>query len=172
MLTLALTLYFLLIIIFALVKTPQIESPTLNLFKSMFPSWKFFDESINTPVLLYRLKNKDQFANWVICIPPPKNKWTHLFYNPHGNYYLAYHSHIQQALEDLANLDDDQLERFHHHVSYKTTENFVRYELLKKQLSSEFQFKISNIKRTNGTDFEVMEDILLSPTLNTTGNQT
>lgn len=150
--------YFLLIIFFSLIKSKKIENPTFNLFKSMFPSWKFFDESVDTPVLLYRLKDEEK---WKVCVPHPKRRWFNLFYNPEGNFYLAYHSHIQQLLGDLTYFDESKLDQFHEHISYKITENFVRA----LDLKSDFQFKISSIKLTGPSDFEILEDILISPIL-------
>lgn len=151
-------IYFFLIIAFSLIKNKPIESPTLNLFKFMFPSWKFFDESVDTPVLLYKLVNQEK---WKICFPYPKRKWFHFLYNPEVNFYLAYHSHIQQLLGELNNFDDLKLDEFHKTTSYKITENFVRF--LKP--TSEFQFKISSIKKFDNDQFEILEDILISPLL-------
>lgn len=167
-LIIGLILYFLIIIVFSLIKSPKIESPTLNLFKSMFPSWKFFDESVDTPVLLYRLKKGEHFGEWTICFPHPPKKWFHLFVNPKGNFYLAYHSHIQQLLGELDSCLDKDISTFHQQVSYKMTENFVRYELQTNAgvpSGSPFEFKISSILLMNDNHFEVKEDILLSPTL-------
>ncbi|MDO9182743.1 MAG: hypothetical protein Q7U04_10055 [Bacteriovorax sp.] len=148
-----------------MVKTPYIENPILNLFKSFFPSWKLFDESVNTPILLYRIKVLEHFTDWQICIRAPKIKWFHLILNPHGNYYLAHHSHIQQLLSELSTMPDQQLEFFHQQVSYKITENFVRYEMLKKGIENDFQFKLSNIKNFNEKSFQIIDDILISPVL-------
>lgn len=150
--------YFLIIIFFSLIKTKTIENSTLNLFKFMFPSWKFFDESIDTPVLLYRLIDQ---AEWKICVPLPKRRWFHFLYNPEGNFYLAYHSHIQQLLGELNSFDDLLLKQFSETVSYKITENFVRFQNPKE----DFQFKISAIKFNDNGQFEILEDILISPIL-------
>ena len=148
-------LYFLLIILFSLIKFKEIKSPTLNLFKSMFPSWKFFDESNDTPVLLYR-----EADDWKICFSPPKLQWWHFFYNPAGNFYLAYHSHLQQVLGELTVASVEEATRFQDNLSYKMLEHFVR----SKSPQSDFQFKISSIKKApNG--FAIIEDILISPKL-------
>ena len=157
--------YFLIILLFSMAKSPKIENTTFNLFKSMFPSWKFFDESVDTPVLLYRTKLATVFSQWEICVPHPEKKWFHLLYNPHGNFYLAYHSHIQQLLGDLTTFEDSKLESFHQHVSYKTTENFVRYTLMKKKCISLFQFKISSVKINDDGTLNIIEDVLISPEL-------
>ena len=165
MLIVVLALYFVIIILFTLIKSPKIESRTLNLFKSMFPSWKFFDESLDTPVLLYRTKKSDLFGPWQILLPPPNFQWFNVFFNPKGNFYLACHSHIQQLLGDLTNTDETQIPLFHHQISYKITENLVRFELQKQNIESEFQFKLSAIKLNKNAPFEVIEDILISPVL-------
>jgi len=61
--------YFALILAFSFFNAKKIENKNLNLFKFMFPAWKFFDESVDTPVLLYRLADQEK---WKICCPPPK----------------------------------------------------------------------------------------------------
>ena len=135
-----------------------INSPLLNFFKMIFPSWKFFDESADTPVLLYRDLRSE---TWIILFPPPKTSWKQILFNPKGNLYLAMHSHIQQVLDDLNHLDPKELEHFQDHISYKITNNFV------STISSvkEYQFKISSIRldQFNNNHFEVLEDILISP---------
>jgi hypothetical protein len=149
--------YFFFILFFSLIKTPKIENSTVNLFKALFPSWKFFDESADTPVLLFRLVNEEE---WRICVPHPQKHWYHLFYNPEGNLYLAYHSHIQQLLGELTNASELESQRFHEHISYNICEHFVR----SRSLSSDFQFKISNIQ-IEKKGFIVLDDILISPVL-------
>lgn len=126
----------------------------LTFFKPLFPSWKFFDESQDTPVLLYKCIDE---AQWKIACPVPSKSWSHIFWNPRGNLYLAYHSHMQQLMGDLSSFDDKKLHEFHHHISYKITENFVR--ALKPERP--FHFKVSTIKLTE-MGFEIIEDILLS----------
>ena len=86
-------------------------------------------------------------------------------YNPEGNFYLAYHSHIQQLLGDLTSATDQQITNFSENVSYKITENFVRNVLSRKNYQGSFEFKISSIKHTDENNFQVLEDILLSPQL-------
>jgi hypothetical protein len=153
-------LYFLIIITLSLFKRKKINSPSLNFFKSLFPSWKFFDESVDTPVLLWRLYS-DPDNHWQVYFPPPEKKWFNLFYNSEGNFYLAYHSHIQQLLGELSVLEDSAASEFHHHSAYKITENFVR----SKKPTGDFQFKISSIKYKEDHSFIVIEDILISPRL-------
>ena len=131
----------------------------------MFPSWKFFDESNDTPVLLYSLIELEKPNEWKICIPPPEKKWFHFLLNPKGNYYLAYNSHIQQLLGDLENCADSELAIFHQCISYEITEHFVHFELQKKNIQGTFQFKLSNIKIHNQNDFLIKDDILISPIL-------
>lgn len=169
MLVTVLIIYFLFIIIFSRIKFREIQNPYFNLFKSMFPSWKLYDESSDTPILLYKIidkkvesENNDQ---WKICFPPPKVRWFHLLLNPKGNLYLAYHSNIQQLLGDLENCLESKLGDFHQNPSYQIAENFVRHEIRKEKILDDFQFKISNIKMHDTRDFMIEEDILISPIL-------
>ena len=165
MFVLVLMAYFLIIIIFSQIKFREIQSPYLNLFKSIFPSWKFFDESSNTPILFYKIIEPENNDQWKICFSPPKAKWFHFLLNSEGNLYLAYHSNIQQLLGDLEDCMESKLCDFHKNNSYQISENFVRREIRKKQIQGKFQFKISNIKTNTTTDFIIDEDILISPIL-------
>ena len=123
-------------------------------FKPLFPSWKFFDESTDTPVLLYKYLDE---TDWKIVFPPPPKRWFTLLWNPRGNLYLAYHSHMQQLLGDLSAFDENKLDQFHHHISYKITVNFVKA----LRPIRPYHFKVSAIKKT-ALGFEVLEDILIS----------
>lgn len=127
-----------------------------NFFKPLFPSWKFFDESKDTPVLLYKYldESKDE---WKIAVNIPDRRWYNFLWNPQGNYYLAYHSHMQQLMGDLSEFDEMKLDEFHHHISYKITANFIRA----LHLSRPYHFKVSSIKK-NTVSFEIIEDILVS----------
>ena len=154
--------YFLIIIFLTKFKTPTLTSPYWDLFKSLFPSWKFFDESVDTPILIYKTPLD---PSWLIALKPPSRQWFHVMYNPEGNFYLAYHSHIQQLLGDLTSATDQQITNFSENVSYKITENFVRNVLSRKNYQGSFEFKISSIKHTDENNFQVLEDILLSPRL-------
>lgn len=127
----------------------------LHFFKPLFPSWKFFDESTDTPVLLYKMLDETQ---WKLAVPLPHRHWSHLFFHPKGNLYLAYHSHMQQLMGDLTAFDEKRLDEFQHHISYKITANFVK--VLKPPRP--YHFKVSAIKK-EGEGFVVLEDILLSP---------
>ncbi len=126
----------------------------LTFFKPLFPSWKFFDESTDTPVLLY--KHLDE-SDWKIAMPVPPKRWYNVLWNPEGNFYLAYHSHMQQLMGDLTAFDENKLDEFHNQISYQITENFVKMLNLQKP----YHFKVSAIKK-NESGFEIVEDILLS----------
>lgn len=165
MLIFSLCLYFLIITILSVIKTPKIENQTLNLFKSMFPSWKFFDESTDTPVLLFRTIQNEIYSEWNICLPPPKNQWYKLLINPNGNFYLAHHSQIQQLLSELTHFDETKIDLFHLENSYLIVENFVRFELKKRKILDGFQFKLSSIQLIDQKNFKIIEDILISPML-------
>lgn len=130
----------------------------LEFFKPLFPSWKFFDESIDTPVLLYRELNQSE---WKIAVPVPERRWYNILWNPEGNFYLAYHSHMQQLMGDLTEADEKEMHAFQNHPSYKITANFVKALNLK----TPYQFKVSAIK-IEGNGFVILEDILLSQEIN------
>ena len=162
MITVIILIYFVLVLSFSFFKARFLDNAFFELFKSLFPSWKFFDESIDTPVLLYRFVSQKGPANeWQIAVPVPPRRWYNVLWNPEGNFYLAYHSHMQQLMNDLMTLEDEKMSSFHHHLSYQLTANFLKA----RHFNRPYQFKVSTIKKTEA-GFEVLEDILLSQEMN------
>lgn len=120
----------------------------LHFFKTLFPSWKFFDESTDTPVLLYKYTDE---ADWKLVFPVPAKHWYNVLWNPQGNLYLAYNSHMQQLMMDLAEFEEVP-EKFSQHVSYKITHNFIKA----LHPTRPYQFKVSSREG----------DFLISPEIN------
>jgi hypothetical protein len=151
-------LYFAFVLFFSFTKSISLNHPLFHVFKSLFPSWKFFDESNDTPVLLYKFLNE---TDWKIAVPVPERRWYNFIWNPEGNYYLAYHSHMQQLMGDLTEANEQETAAFQNHLSYKVTANFIQ----QLNLKSAYQFKVSAIKK-NDSGFIITEDILISPEMN------
>jgi hypothetical protein len=160
MLIFLIALTFLSVALFYFLGNFKIENPLINLLRPLFPSWKFFDESINTPTLLIR----NEFTTLEMAYLPPDKKWWNIFINPESNFYLCFHSQIQQLLGDLNEFDDASLDDFKNHSSYLMINQYAKMAAINKNLNH-YQFKISYVNKVGLTDFEISDDVLISPLL-------
>lgn len=144
-----------------LLRGKVIHSRYINFFKFFFPSWSFFDGSSDTPCLLYKINNSNE---WHFAMSPTPTKLHHLFFNPLGNLYMAHHSHIQQLATEIFEKQNDQHFLIEDSINYKISLNFVRYAIKKNRLKSKtFQMKLAYITKDNLNHIETMDDILISP---------
>lgn len=73
----------------------------LRLWRSLVPSWKFFEDIGHTPVLFYRVSEQDhEWSEWQQFHHPLARKPWNLFFNPELNLQLAEKSILQQAISD------------------------------------------------------------------------
>lgn len=135
-------------------KNKTIHSRWINYFKFLFPSWCFFDESSDTPVLLFKTNLMD---NYQLPLVPITVKWQNLFYNPNHNLYMNFHSLQQQLLNDIydkQNEVDFQLQDLN---SYQRGLNYIRYSINKKNYQT-LSIKFAFIKK-NKDSFDILETI-------------
>lgn len=78
-------------------------------------------------------------TDWRIAFPVPEKRWYNFLWNPEGNLYLAYNSHMQQLMDDLTGFENEP-EKFSDHVSYKITGHFIQ----RLNPSHAYQFKVSS----------------------------
>jgi hypothetical protein len=152
--------YFSALIAFSLLKRSAPSGSlgkVIQLFRAFFPSWRFFEDFDEAPVLYYRLETGDgSYGTWERCLEKPKRRALDLVFNPHGNYVLAAGSLVQQLLSDIEQVEDSKPDEAEKLVSYQLTKNLVSYQIKKHQAharAARFQFKIS----------ANTEDLLLSP---------
>jgi hypothetical protein len=148
MLTYVLLGYLALLALLALARTAPIKSPVVQRLRAFFPSWRFFEDLGDVPVLLGRSGPSEAgLGPWVPLLPPVRRRWTQLFYNPEGNLALAFGSLVQQLVSDAA---DHETGDFATSVSYR-----LAHELVRRQLGPVtcFQWKV-----VAGAD-----DVLVSP---------
>lgn len=116
----------------------------LQLFRVLFPSWKFFDDVAAIPTLHYRLETSpDLFTQWEEIPKKPQRRLLGIFVNPELNCYLACQSLLQQLESDIGDLQSEgQAEQFFQSVSYQLTLNLVRDSIKELTTDRRFQFKI------------------------------
>jgi hypothetical protein len=165
--------YFTIILVIPLINRKKQTTPNhyLNLFKPLFPTWKFYDDFEESRLLFYRAKfidtntndtinsfKESTFSDWLPLYQNPKSALSSLFINSHGNLILAVHSHLQTLLQELE--DHNEAEPFQESITYKITKNLVSYALKNKYDSSYvYQFKLA----VANEEALAIEDILVSP---------
>lgn len=122
---------------------PNLLVELLQLFRALFPSWKFFDDVTQAPTLSYLLYLDDvPVGDWVQALRNPgKRRLINLFYNAHENFLFAGHSLLGRLRDELQLHADSS-------VSLDLIQNLVRYELFQMPLPDSadrkltFQFRV------------------------------
>lgn len=163
--TTALLLFLTAIIALSMIKTAAVPGRTLSLFRALFPSWRFFEDTTEVPVLFYRVAaSNEKFGQWRPGLKKPNRHWYSIFLNPEGNLFLAYVGLLEQLLHDAAEIPPEQAERLADSVSYQLTKNLVLQQILETHRSENlrFQFKICSLLQ--GASEDKLEDALISAT--------
>lgn len=158
---LGLIVYFI-VLCFIVTRVPRyVNARKMYLFRSLFPSWKFFEDIVYLPVLYMRTGNSSdlQDEQWVEVLPRIERNWKYLFMNPEGNLLHAYNSLIQQLEYDKEDTSLDNPDSLASSVSYLLVKNMVRKHIEGASHITHFQFKLRAIKQGSSVD---AEDTLIS----------
>ena len=125
-----------------------------SFFRSLIPSWRFFDRRHCHHELLVRIESSQKsFGPWVSCLSAPPRNLFNLFFDPQSNIHLASHRVIQSLVSEL---NQNKLES--NNVSYLLTKNLVVFYLKDLPPQSRYQFKLM-VEDVNGKKIQA----LLSP---------
>jgi len=105
----------------------------------IFPSWRLFDDSYETPILYLIKENGEKLE----VFPPIPTKLNLLFINPEHNYYLYFHSAINRLINEMASNDFNQKELM------KLKEFQIILKLMKSQINLEVTDQIKIMNRTS-----------------------
>lgn len=134
-------IYFLILILVSQKKSKKIPGKFINLLRSLFPSWKFYQDFENENKIFFRIQN-DFWGPWIeIKYSTPPIHWNRIFFNADVNYLLAIDSLLQDLINDL---DEAFLEE---KISFQLVHRLVFLSIPK---CTAYQFKIN-------------EDELISP---------
>ena len=127
------------------------------LFRSLLPSWKFFEDIGDNAVLYYKTQNSTEnsdgsWSEWQTFHQPIVRRTWHLLFNPFLNLQLAEKSALQHAVAQLSTTESESL------ISLKIIESMVAGKIYSGTLA--FQFKIA--LHSEGDT----EDIYTSPVVN------
>ena len=138
-----------------------------QVFRVLFPSWRFFDRLGDVAELYSRYAPADvELGGWKPCLAGPPRTVQSLFLNPSGNYFLAGHTLVERLLQDLSEWNESDLDAFSESVSFKLVTNLVRYEITRNAggmcaAPFRFQFKIALLDLKQST--APLRDVLVSP---------
>lgn len=157
-------LYFFLLSCVVILRPVFISTKKLCFFKTLFPSWKFYDDISHLPVLYYRAGSRNEILEmpWIQAIEKLDRNLNQIFLNPTGNLYHAYNSLLEQLENDKEEVHEINGQDLAHSVSYQLTKNLV-IDRIKLQLADTvecFQFKLT--LEMQGAKDDVV-DTLLSP---------
>lgn len=148
-------IFFALVIFIQVVfKNKTINSKWLNYFKFLFPSWCFFDESSDTPVILYRTMDMKDFQ---IALEPHSINLLNIFSNPRHNLYMNFNSVQQQLLNEIYDNQNNKDFNLKELPSFKLALSFIRNYILNNK-NIVLDVKFSFIKK-NDVGFIIQDSI-------------
>ena len=157
-------IYFFVLFALSRLQTPPVPGRILYLFRAFFPSWKFFDDYGDVPILFYRMSGSEKkFGDWVPCLARPKRRLRSFLVNPEGGFYLACTSLLEQVISELEEFEDGGVENFERTVSYQLIHNLVRFQIGQRPASGQssfYQFKICSCLEELSKP--IREDVLIS----------
>ena len=125
------------------------------LFRSFFPSWRFFDDLADVPRLQVRWteEGSTEFCSWTTLAKKPPFRLKQLFFNPEGNFFLTHQSLLSQLLMELSDLQSGAGCDLHSAHEQLKIQELVSYQLLQAEVKrmiqrqrsvqpTEYQFKI------------------------------
>jgi len=158
-------IYLTLICALSYAKKTYFSGRVMNLFRSLFPSWRFFEELAEVPVLFYRTgATESSLGEWQEALPQGKRFWGNLFLNPRGNLVFACGTLLDQLMNDIEAWDTQKELKFNESVSYRLVKNMVLVWMKKNPYVDGlgvYQFKVSCVRQ--GASQDGLEDVLISP---------
>jgi hypothetical protein len=82
--------------------------PRIELFRSLFPSWRFFDRP-GEPYLLevcWDPMTSGATPSWEQLYGAKPFRWWNLFLNPHGNFVMAWQSLVERLAQELEDFEE------------------------------------------------------------------
>ncbi len=160
-LIIALAVYFALITLLSSLKPRYIPGRAIYLFRAFFPSWRFYEDICEMPMLYYR--TLEPAGDWKLAWQKPLRSWSTIFVNPQVNYLFACQGLLNQVENDVNELGEGAHEEFSNSVSYRLLENLVRYSMRAEGdgAATRYQFKL--MAAIQGED--AFQDVLISPVI-------
>lgn len=142
--------------------SPSLQGPAAHLLKSLFPSWRFFDDAGPIPVLFVRTgPDRDRLGPWIAATTRPRPRLCHLLVNAEVLEHLAHETAVARLIDDIAELDDDRHDTLAQMVSYRMVARLAQlWARARQPHASMHQFKVASMLAD-----ELIDDLVLSPPL-------
>ncbi len=150
------------LLLLALLPRKSVGGSGLQLFSSLFPAWRFFEEVEPAPLLEYRVLGPDAVPGaWTRLISAPRRRLRNLLLDADGNLALACHSLIERLIADIGDAEITELGRAAQLVSYRLVERLVVHALPSGFARADvmLQFKLT---QPSEFDDQAPEEILVS----------
>lgn len=139
----------------------EVQHPAIALVRVLIPSWRFFDDISESPLLLARVATPSApFGPWFPVLHPPRRALRDLLWNPGGNLALVCNALVDHLVSDLADFDESGAIRAEELVSYQLVLNLVRSTLAARSQPAtgiRLQFKLAErASTTTSTPSDVM----------------
>lgn len=158
--------YVLALVIVASLRTIPVRSAWVQQLRALFPSWRFFDDIGEVPVLWVRVASDEtadlEACAWELALPTPRRRWWNLVWNPEASVRLAYDSLLVQLLHDA----DEHAETLSEQTSYRLTTHLAAYVLRQRGRAGaavRYQLKVTSVMA--GSPIEEGQDVVVSPVL-------
>ncbi len=148
---LLLTLYLAAAAFLLFFRTRYVPGRAIYLFRVLFPSWRFFEDLCELPVLYHRVRAADgAFGPWRKSLSSDRRHLYKLLFNAEGNKLLAYQGLLQQVENDMQSVTEGSEAEFASSVSYRLLERLVRKQIPRSELPEGegpvfFQFRLSSL---------------------------
>lgn len=119
------------------------RSTSWLLLRSLFPSWRFFEQIAPVPHLRYRVAAaQGNFGPWRDALPPVARTAGSLLLNARGNLQLAYQSLVERLADDIDGMAPESIPET---VSYQLVQRLVleRVEFRAEAEVRRYQFQLS-----------------------------
>lgn len=159
-----LTLFSLLLALVLLGKRRPARSPAWLLLRSLFPSWRFFEQIAPVPTLSYRVAvSGSDLGGWQDALPPVARTPLSLVLNARGNLHLAQQSLVERLSDELDG--DATPETVVESVSYGMVQRLVLAELRRRSRGDapiRYQFRLTLPEPSTRPGPRTDEDLFLS----------
>jgi hypothetical protein len=141
---LGVALFVLLLAGLSLLRRRAVSSQSVNLLRSLFPSWRFFEVPEGQLLLLARaVSEQSTDAPFGAAIPPARRNLATPLFSPHGNLQLACHDLVDALVQELAEQPGIRLEQAEQLVSYRLVQNLVQWQMRERgDAPSAYQLKL------------------------------
>lgn len=146
-----LTAFFVCVGLLAIAPRAYCDSRVLRLLRVLFPSWRFFEQVSELPVLELRWgEAADALCPWQPALRRPRFSCGAFVLNPAGNLFLAEQSLLEQLQNDLGDVSPGAESEFEQSVSFRLCRSLAEHRLsdvAQGSAAALFQFRLVRVRQ-------------------------